>query len=75
MTSSFSLPSDSSTEHTSSSSSSLVHSVQNNHVPPDSLPASLAALPAVPTRQSLLETLAETDIAINSLNVRCPKPP
>jgi hypothetical protein len=75
MTSRLSLPSDPSTEPTSSSSSSLVHSVQNNHVPPDSLPASLAALPAVPTHQSLLETLAETDIAIHTLNVSSPLPP
>ena len=68
MTSSLRLPSSPS----STSASPLVQAVQNNHVPPDFAPSGIAALPAVPTRESLLETMAETDAAIQELNVLPP---
>ena len=53
----------------SSLPSSLVQSVRNNHVPPDSAPENIATLAPLTTRQSLMEALTETDSAIRQVDV------
>ena len=53
----------------SSLPSSLVQSVRNNHVPPDSAPENIASLAPLTTRQSLMDALTETDSALRQIEV------
>lgn len=51
------------------SSSPLVQSICNNYIPPDTAPDDIASYTPLPDRQALLETLAETDVAIRQIEV------
>jgi hypothetical protein len=54
----------------SSLTSSLIESVRNNHVPPDSVPENVASLAILTTRESLVEALTQADYAIQKVDVQ-----